>query len=138
MSAAEERLKEALTHHRARRLGEATKIYRETLSRQGDRPDVLYYLGVAELARGDADMAVEHIERSIVLNPDHAEAHCNPGHALKRQDKLDATIAAYQKTLASDVWAAESTRFRRDSRFRRDKLYVTIPAKYRFLRAIQR
>ncbi|HKN08312.1 MAG TPA: tetratricopeptide repeat protein, partial [Pseudomonadota bacterium] len=44
--------------------------------------------------------AVECYERALALKPDHAEAHCNLGTALKEQVKLEEAVAAYRRAIS--------------------------------------
>jgi predicted O-linked N-acetylglucosamine transferase (SPINDLY family) len=89
----------ALQHHRAGRLGEAEKIYRQILAQQPNHADAMRLLGVIAHQRGRAEVAVDLFRRAITLRPAYAEAHTNLGTALKDMGQLDEAIAASRQAI---------------------------------------
>lgn len=59
-------LNEGLAHHRAGRLDEAERAYRDVLERAPHHPDALHYLGVVLYQRGDPGAALPFFERAAV------------------------------------------------------------------------
>jgi predicted TPR repeat methyltransferase len=90
---------QALEHHQAGRLAEASATYREILADQPRNADALRLLGVIARQEGRLDQAIELIRRSIEIDPARAEAHHNFGDALRSQGKLDDAVAAYSKAV---------------------------------------
>ena len=62
----------ALEHHRAGRLAEAERQYREILAREPEHADSLHLLGVLALQAGDLGAALTLVERAAALRPDAA------------------------------------------------------------------
>src|SRR5579859_174977 len=81
------RLEQALGRHRAGRLDEAEKLYKQALALQPDDPDALHYLGVVTHQRGDHDKAVELIERAVARRPEAAQMFCNLAEARREAGK---------------------------------------------------
>ena len=88
-----------MEHHRAGRLAEADKIYRQVLVREPSHPDALHLLGVIHAQRGQPETAVDLISRALKVRPDVADAHSNLGAALTATGALDEAIASLQIAL---------------------------------------
>jgi predicted O-linked N-acetylglucosamine transferase (SPINDLY family) len=95
----EQQLESGMSHHRAGRLAEAERIYRQVLAHQPDNAEALHLLGVLSAQVGKSEAAVELIRRAISLNPDLADAHYNLGKALTGIGQLDQAIASYQQAI---------------------------------------
>lgn len=93
------KLQEAVGHHQAGRLAEATQSYREILSREPDNAVALHFLGVIRRQEGDAGQAIDLIGKAIALQPGYAEAHNNLGTALNDQGRLEEAAAAHRRAL---------------------------------------
>jgi tetratricopeptide (TPR) repeat protein/serine/threonine protein kinase len=59
--------------------------------------DVRYVLGTELLERGDWSGAAAELAEAVRLHPDHPEAHCNLGHALREQGRLDEALAELRR-----------------------------------------
>ena len=73
-------------------------LWRHTLECTPDSA-VAHYLGLALAAHGQADEAIEHYERAIVIKPDYTVARFNLGLALDRQGSVVEAIEQYRKGL---------------------------------------
>jgi predicted O-linked N-acetylglucosamine transferase (SPINDLY family) len=95
----QEQLESGVSHHRAGRLAEAERIYRQVLAQQPDQADALHLLGVLAVQAGRLDAAVEFIRRAIAICSTHAIYHGNLGKALKDMGQLDQAIASYRQAI---------------------------------------
>jgi protein O-GlcNAc transferase len=94
-----QQLDSAMAYHRAGRLAEAEKVYREVLTSDSNQPDALHMLGVLSGQAGQLDTAVELIQRAIRIKPDSALAHNNLGTTLAKQGRIDEAIAALREAI---------------------------------------
>jgi tetratricopeptide (TPR) repeat protein len=100
-------LADALCHHRAGRLGEAERIYRQILAVDSHNADSLHLLGMIEFQRGNHDAAVQLIGQAIALAGDQAQYHSNLAIILRAQDRLDDAAACCKRALALQPGWAE-------------------------------
>jgi predicted O-linked N-acetylglucosamine transferase (SPINDLY family) len=91
----QQQFESGISRHRAGRLDEAAKIYREVLAQQPDHADALHLLGLLEAQAGRPDEAVELFQRAISICSTNPFYFRNLGDALQRKEQLDAAIAAY-------------------------------------------
>jgi predicted O-linked N-acetylglucosamine transferase (SPINDLY family) len=89
----------ALLEHRAGRFFEAEKLYRQIISQNPDHGPALHMLGVLAKQAGNADAAVDLIQRAIKVLPPSAEMYVNLGGALLSQKNADAAIGAFSKAV---------------------------------------
>ena len=89
----------ALAHHRAGRLDDAERMYREVLEVDPNHADATHLLGMIAFQTGRLDLAVEMIRRAIAVHPTAASYHSNLGNVLQAQDKLDEAAASYRQAL---------------------------------------
>jgi protein O-GlcNAc transferase len=82
-----EMLEQALSHHRAGRLGEAEALYRQILADDARHADSLHLLGMLEDQRGDREAAVSMIGQAIAIDPNVAAFHSNLGTVLQAQGR---------------------------------------------------
>ena len=68
--------------HGAGRLDEAERLYRAVLEAEPKNADAWHLLGVLAQQRGQAGVAVEHIERALGLSGPHGGYLSNLGVAL--------------------------------------------------------
>ena len=94
-------LEEGLRHHRASRLDEAAKIYRQILAEDPQQPGALHLLGVVAQKIGQLEEAVELISTSLRLQPDNVAAISDLASALKDQGRYDEAIEFYEAALAA-------------------------------------
>ncbi len=92
-------LQRAIDLHRAGRVWEAEKIYREILSRKPNHLQALHLLGVVAGQVGRPDAAVALLQRAIQVKPDFAEAHSDLGNALREMGQLDKAAASYREAI---------------------------------------
>src|SRR3977135_701570 len=97
----EAKLQTAVTHHRAGRLSEAQRLYRDILQFLPDHPVVNNSLGIALKGDGKSSEAEVVFRRLASVAPDYAPAHSNLGNILFEQGKLAEAEASYRKALAA-------------------------------------
>ena len=94
-------LQAAVAHHAANRLDEAEVLYEKVLARIPDLGDALHMLGQLALTRGQADRAVDLIERAIEDYPEDVfEPHVNLGNAHAAAGHPEKAEASYRRALA--------------------------------------
>src|ERR1700682_964282 len=82
-----ERFAVALSHHQAGRLAEAERLYRQICAVDPNHVDSLHFLGVLAGQVGRNDIAIDQIGRALALRPDYAEALCNMGSVLAKENR---------------------------------------------------
>jgi tetratricopeptide (TPR) repeat protein len=92
-------LRNALRHHRAGRLTEAARIYRQILAMDAHQADSLDLLGMIAYQAGGHELAVAMIRKAIAINKDEASYHSNLGTVLQSQGKLEEAAACYELAL---------------------------------------
>jgi tetratricopeptide (TPR) repeat protein len=97
----------ALRRHRAGRLTEAERIYRQILATDAHHADSLHLLGMIAYQGGSHDAAVEMIRKAIAAGPREAPYHADLGTVLQAQGKLDEAAACYGRALALNPHLAE-------------------------------
>lgn len=110
----------AVRHHRAGRLTEAARIYRQILTIDADQADSLNLLGMIAFQAGGHELAAVMIRRAIAVKTayindnidneiknDLASYHSNLGTVLQAQGKLDEATACYERALALQPGLAE-------------------------------
>jgi len=86
-------------HHRAGRLAEAERIYRQILAVNPGHAGSLQFLGVIAHQSGQMDTALHLIGRALAADPGSAGAHINLANVLKDQGKLASAVAHYRQAL---------------------------------------
>ena len=86
----------ALRHHKAGRVGEATKLYQQITRSSPTFAPAWTNLGVALRALRRYEAAVASLLRAVNLAPDDAAAHSNLGNALRAVGRLDEA-ASHQR-----------------------------------------
>jgi tetratricopeptide (TPR) repeat protein len=89
----------ALTHHKAGRLNEAARRYKQILQTHPAHADSLHMLGMVEHAQGRLDSAVALIRQAADLS-NAAPCHFNLARALEDAGRLEEAAARYRKTIA--------------------------------------
>jgi predicted O-linked N-acetylglucosamine transferase (SPINDLY family) len=92
----------AVEHHRAGRLREAEKLYREILQRFPRAADAYGLLGFLNHQEGQHEAALAHIAKAIALNPNFVDAHLWRGMALQALSRLEEAEASYRRVLISN------------------------------------
>lgn len=101
-------LRNALGHHRAGRLSEATRIYRQILANDARHADSLHLLGMIAFQTGSHAVAMEMIRMAIAVDPAQPAYHSNLGTVLQAQGKLDEAALCYRNALALSPDLAEA------------------------------
>ena len=94
-----ERLAQAVALHRAGRLDEAERLYREAVAADPRNGDALQFLGLIALARGDLAGAEAQIRAAIAVNPAAAVYHFNLGPVRKALGDLPGAVTSYRRAI---------------------------------------
>src|ERR1700733_9734736 len=86
----------ALDHHKAGRLPEAERLYRQVCAADPNHAGGFHRLGVVAHQLGRPD-AAELLKRAITLKPDLAEAHNDLGNVLGAQGKFVQAAACFER-----------------------------------------
>lgn len=95
-------LDDALVHHRAGRLPEAEKIYRQILSVNPDQVDALHLLGLIGYKMGAYDAAIDLMERAVKQASNRANILSNLGVAYSAAKRYDEAIQVLQRAANLD------------------------------------
>src|SRR5215471_9832971 len=112
----------ALQNHRAGRLAEAERGYREILRREPQHADSLHLLGVIALQNGDPTSALSLVQRAVALRPDAAVCRNNLGQVLDRLGRNDDAARCYEAAIELDPGYAEAYNNLGFLRARQDRL----------------
>lgn len=93
-------LQQAVRAHQDGKLDLAAQQYRQILQQHPLQFDALHLLGVLHKQMGDAEQAVEYIQRALTINHQHAAAHANLGAAYQALGRSKAAIISYDQALA--------------------------------------
>ncbi len=88
----ERNLADALAHHRAGRLPEAEKLYRQILNVNPDHVDALHLLGLIGHKMGAHDAAIDLMERAAKQMPNRADILSNLGVAYSATNRHTEAI----------------------------------------------
>jgi protein O-GlcNAc transferase len=88
-----------VSHHRAGRLAEAERIYRQILASHPDHVDVLHLLGALASQLNKLDDAEELVRRVIRLKPDSAEAHNTLGLVLAGKGEFEGAVDSFRRAI---------------------------------------
>jgi tetratricopeptide (TPR) repeat protein len=89
----------ALVHHRAGRIDEAEKIYRQILSGMPNYADAMHLLGVVYGEKGQPKEAIELIGRAIVIRGNVPSYYANLGEYLRHVGRLDESAANFRRAI---------------------------------------
>jgi tetratricopeptide (TPR) repeat protein len=89
----------AIELHKAGRLAEAEKLYRDLLQQNPRDANLLYLLGLTALATSRHQRAADLLSRSIRINPHFAPAHLNLGFALTALNRPKEALARYDEAI---------------------------------------
>ncbi len=90
----------ALALHRDGKLADAENLYRQILHRQPDHAGALHFMGVMHHQRGQNQVALDFMQRSIQLAPNISAAHCNLGLVFQALGRRDEALAGYQRSIS--------------------------------------
>ena len=91
-----------LQHHNSGNLLQAESLYQQVLLADPEQPDGLQLLGVIALQKGENEVAVDFLTRSLAAESGFANVHSNLGAALKKVGRADDALASYKNALAID------------------------------------
>ncbi len=89
----------AFEAHKAGRLDEAERGYRQVLAIHPKHADAWHLLGVIEQQRGRSAASVEHIQRALALSGPHAGYLTNLGITLEALGRGAESVAALEKAV---------------------------------------
>lgn len=101
-------LQQALHHHRAGHLREASRLYRRVLAQDPGEPTALQNLGLIAIERGRHPFAVELIRKALARRPNDPGIHYNLGLALQKSGKIVDVLASYDRAIALRADFAEA------------------------------
>ncbi len=95
----QEKLKSGVVHHRAGRLAQAEKIYRQVLSNRPDQAEALHLLGILSVQTEKLDEAIKSIRRAVTVCPNNA-VYCNDlANVLNSAGQVDQAIEFYRRAI---------------------------------------
>jgi Tfp pilus assembly protein PilF len=86
--------------HRAGRLAEAERQYRQVLAADPQNADALHLLGILNSQLGREEIAADLIKRAIARDPGRAIYHGNLGLTLHRLGRLGESLASFEKAIS--------------------------------------
>ena len=89
----------ALQRHRAGQLDEAERVYKEILAQAPNCADAMQLLGVVASQKGRNDIAIDLIQRAIVLQPQTPELYFNLGGIYRAVGRLEESIAHIKRAV---------------------------------------
>ncbi len=93
------KLAHAAEHHKAGRLDEAVKLYKEVLHDNPNNVDALRMLGVIAYASFDIDEAERLFRRAVRIAPDFVSAIIDLGNTLKEQNRFEEAIDCFKRAI---------------------------------------
>ena len=100
MRISQQSLNSGVDAHRAGKLADAERFYKQVLAAEPNHPDAWRLLGVIATQVGKFDVAVQLISRSAQIQPNIPEVWADLGAALLGLGKSDEAKTAYEKALA--------------------------------------
>lgn len=101
-------LEEALEHHRANRLSEAERIYREILGDSPYQQDALHLLGVVAHQTGNNDEALRLVRLALQVDAGQATFHNSLGAIHQAMGDLPEAVASYRRSIMLDGKSADA------------------------------
>jgi len=89
-----------LAHHHAGRRAEAIVCYRDALAAAPDHPRILGLLGQLQIATGDCNAGLAHLQRAAELLPDHDETSFAHANACTAAGRHEIATGLYRALLA--------------------------------------
>jgi protein O-GlcNAc transferase len=107
-SSIEQLLEEALVHHRAGRLQEAERMYRDVLRETPDQRDALHLLGVIAHQMDDNEEAMRLIRQALQVDAGQATFHNSLGAVHHARGELSEAVACYRRSIMLDGEGADA------------------------------
>jgi protein O-GlcNAc transferase len=98
-------LEQALDHHRAGRVAEASVLYQRILEAAPDNADVLYFLSVVAHQQGQHEKSSELARRSLAILPHHARCYTILGLSLMASGAMDEAESSFLRAIELDATA---------------------------------
>lgn len=89
----------AFAHHRRGELARAQTLYEQVLARDPRHLNALHLRSVLAMQSGHLEMAVDLLERAIVIAPRNAAYHTNLGEAYRRLGRTENAIATLRQAV---------------------------------------
>ena len=90
---------QGLAAHRAGRLAEAEKVYRQVLRAEPGNFPALHMLGFLKAQQGKYDEAITLLHKAVRANPSDLTALAHHAHALMAAQRFDEALAVYDRLL---------------------------------------
>jgi predicted TPR repeat methyltransferase len=100
VEAVDRQFDEALAHHQAGRIAEATALYRQVLQVDTEHPGALYLLGGMAYGNGDFQTAFDLTGRALREQPDDPDASHLLGLSAIQLGRFGAAVDAIERALA--------------------------------------
>jgi Flp pilus assembly protein TadD/SAM-dependent methyltransferase len=97
---ADQLFEQAVAHHNAGRLGEAERLYRDSLALDPHHADSLNCLGILAQQCGRGETALDLIGRALAINEREPQYHYNLALVLASLGRLDEAIAHNRRAVA--------------------------------------
>ena len=85
--------------HQSGRIQEAIDLYLKILRKQPRNGQLLFVLGTAYLQTGQFKKSIEPLQRSALINPKNAAAHCNLGMSLNALRRMEEALSSFGRAL---------------------------------------
>ena len=108
MASGNEQLEKATAHHRAGRLREAQRIYREILEREPDHAEAMYLLGMMAFQERRIEAAIDWFRRAATADPRVAKYHGALGAAHATARRFDEALAPLEKAVSLEPSSADA------------------------------
>ena len=78
----------------------ATGSFRQALTLQSQRPEILANLGLALLLQGQPEMAIAAFREALAIEPNDADIHLRLGNVLLQLNRFDDSIVCYRMAIS--------------------------------------
>ena len=104
----QDKITSALEHFSNGRIKETLFIIEALIKDYPDESKLFNISGACYVQKGELDTAVKYYEKSIIINPEYAEAHFNLAKALQEKKLFESSIISYKKALKIKPQYAEA------------------------------
>jgi protein O-GlcNAc transferase len=102
LAAIADALQRAAHSHRAGKLDEAERLYRDVLAEASDHFDALHALGVIAAQRRDFSSAQTLLQRALAIDPRVADAQANQANVQNALGRYEEALASAERALQID------------------------------------